>query len=268
MIGSVVRFWQAYRAHCAGQVNLHWPGTGARTKEEHKKRWILPVRVPKSLPSTTMRALIVQEDRTVAVTERPVPKIADDQILVKNTALGQNPSDWKHAAMLSPVGAIMGVDSVGTVAEIGSKVPPTARITVGQRRGLFMRGGMEFDNGPFAEYTAMDWDQTFAVPENITDEEAATLPAPLWTAIQCLYLRLGLTEPSTSVTAATPAADAPWILVWSGMSSVAQFVIQLAKLSGCRVITTASPSRWDYLKTLGAVECLDYKVRTQQLSLS
>lgn len=192
-----------------------------------------------------------------------MPKISDHQILIKNRVLGQNPSDWKHAAMLSPVGAIMGVDSVGTVAKIGSKVPSTARITAGQRRGLFMRGGMELENGPFAEYTAIDWDQTFAVPENITDEEAATLPAPFWTAIQCLYLRLGVPEPSTSATAAVKAAGTPWLLVWSGMSSVAQFVIQLANLSGCRVITTASPSRWEYLKTLGASVCLDYKVCSQ-----
>lgn len=215
-----------------------------------------------------MRALILQADRTVAVEERPKPKILDHQILIKNAVLGQNPSDWKHAAFLSPVGAIMGVDSVGTVAEIGPSVPADAKVAVGQRRGLFMRGGMGFDNGPFAEYTAMDWDLTFAIPSNITDEEAATLPAPFWTAVQCLFLRLGLPEPlwpDTATSANTETHSKPWLLVWSGMSSVGQFVIQLAKLSGCHVVTTASPSRWEHLKGLGADECFDYKVRTASL---
>lgn len=211
--------------------------------------------------------MIVQEDRSVKVEERPQPTISAQQILIKNTVLGQNPSDWKHAAFLSPVGAIMGVDAVGTVCSIGSGVPAAAAgLAIGQRRGLFMRGGMQLDNGPFAEYTAMDWDLTFAVPDNITDEEAATLPAPYWTAVQCLYHRLHLPEPQVdgddapNNTSVDAKAQGRWLLVWSGMSSVAQFVIQLAKLSGCKVITTASPSRWAHLKELGADVCIDYKV--------
>lgn len=205
-----------------------------------------------------MKAIVVQEDRTVAIQERSVPAVAGKQILVKNTVLGQNPSDWKHAVFLSPVGAILGVDAVGTVASIGADVPSSANITLGQRRGLFMRGGMNSDNGPFAEFTAMDYDLTFAVPSNISDQQAATLPAPYWTAVQCLYHRLGLPEPDNQDGA---SCDGQWLLVWSGMSSVAQFVIQLAKLSGCQIVTTASPSRWEHLKRLGADVCIDYKVR-------
>lgn len=212
----------------------------------------------------TMRAVVLQQDRTVRVQERPQPTITSKQILIKNSTFGQNPSDWKHAAFLSPVGAIMGVDAVGAVVNIGDEVPAEeAHIYLGQRRGLFMRGGMEFDNGPFAEYTAMDYDLTFAVPNNITDEEAATLPAPYWTAVQCLYHRLDLPEPVIEEGEEIPQSenvDDKWILVWSGMSSVAQFVVQLAKLSGCKVVTTASPSRWSHLEKLGADVCIDYKV--------
>ena len=39
-----------------------------------------------------------------------------------------------------------------------------------------------------------------------------------------------------------------------------QYAIQLAKFSGFKVATTASPSRWDGLKALGADIVVDYKV--------
>ena len=44
----------------------------------------------------TMKALVTQSDKTAAVTEVPVPDIDDDEVLVKVTALAQNPTDWKR----------------------------------------------------------------------------------------------------------------------------------------------------------------------------
>jgi NADPH:quinone reductase-like Zn-dependent oxidoreductase len=46
--------------------------------------------------------------------------------------------------------------------------------------------------------------------------------------------------------------------VWGGASAVGQFAIQLATLSGLRVITTASPANFDLVKGLGAVATYDY----------
>lgn len=43
-------------------------------------------------------------------------------------------------------------------------------------------------------------------------------------------------------------------------TAVGRYAIQLAKLSGMKVATTASPSKWDTLKKLGADLCVDYKV--------
>lgn len=42
------------------------------------------------------------------------------------------------------------------------------------------------------------------------------------------------------------------LLVWGGSSSVGQFVIQLARLSGLRVIVTSSPRNFALLRSLGA----------------
>jgi NADPH:quinone reductase-like Zn-dependent oxidoreductase len=116
---------------------------------------------------------------------------------------------------------------------------------------------MSTTNGAFAEFTAMDHDLTFRVPDSWSNENAATLPACFFTACQILYLRMGLPEPSST----TRPAETPTVLVWSGATSVGQFVIQLAALSGCRVVTTASRKQWDHLKSLGAAECFDYQVR-------
>ena len=43
----------------------------------------------------TMKALIVQADKTAKVQEVPVPEIDEWEILVKVVAVAQNPTDWK-----------------------------------------------------------------------------------------------------------------------------------------------------------------------------
>lgn len=46
--------------------------------------------------------------------------------------------------------------------------------------------------------------------------------------------------------------------MWGGATAVGQFAIQLAKLSGYQVVTTASPPNFDLMKSLGAVAVYDY----------
>lgn len=52
------------------------------------------------------------------------------------------------------------------------------------------------------------------------------------------------------------------MLVWGGSSAVRCNAIQLAVAAGYRVVTTASPGNFDYLKKLGASTLLDYKSST------
>lgn len=49
------------------------------------------------------------------------------------------------------------------------------------------------------------------------------------------------------------------ILVWGGASAVGQYVIQLAKLSGLQVVTTASPKNTSLLLSMGADIVFDYR---------
>jgi len=196
-----------------------------------------------------MRAVVAQENHTAAVQEKSKPTPGPKQVLIRNTAFGLNPTDWKHVAMISPPNAIVGCDSVGVIEETGSEVPADVK---GQRRAHFMRGGVDEKNGAFADFTVQDFDLTWQIPDAMSFEQAATMPIPFFTACQVFYQRMGL--PQT-----VPAPLNKWMLVYSGASSVGQYAIQLAKLSGFKVVTTASASRESRLKSLGADAVIDYK---------
>lgn len=68
-----------------------------------------------------------------------------------------------------------------------------------------------------------------------------------------LYQKLGLPFPSQPLTNGTP------VFIYGGSGAVAMIGLQLAKLSGCTVITTASPSNFELLQSLGADHVVDYR---------
>jgi len=82
------------------------------------------------------------------------------------------------------------------------------------------------------------------------------------TAFQALYgaKDLGLTERFDSAPA--KGADETWVFIYGGSSGVGQFGIQLAKLSGYKVVTVASPRNHEFLRGLGADAIFDVCVST------
>ncbi len=77
------------------------------------------------------------------------------------------------------------------------------------------------------------------------------------TASAALFYSLGLPLPSNP-----PANQSSALLVWGGASSVGSNAVQLGRLLGFTVFTTASPNNHDYLKSLGASEVFDYHTST------
>ena len=75
--------------------------------------------------------------------------------------------------------------------------------------------------------------------------------ASLNTAFQALHgvHELGLTQRFDSVP--PTGTDETWIFIYGGSSGVGQFAIQLAKLSGYKVVSVASPRNHQFLRTLG-----------------
>ncbi|KAH9941955.1 GroES-like protein [Amylocystis lapponica] len=200
-----------------------------------------------------MKALLVQEDKTVAVKDHPVPPVGDDDILVKVIAAAQNPADWKCVDFLTSPGTILGSDFSGYVAAIGKNV---ASRKIGDHAAGLVLGGTYTDYGAYAEYISTPAELSWVVPANtISHEQAASLGCAFWTSVQAFYhpAHLGLVEPPAKI------GTEEWVFVYGGSSSVGQYAVQLAHLSGYKVVSTASPRNFELVKSFGADAVFDYK---------
>ncbi|KAI0272582.1 dehydrogenase [Gloeopeniophorella convolvens] len=200
---------------------------------------------------TAQKAIVVQEDGSLALREVPVPKPGPNEILVKIVAAAQNPTDWKTAKFAKRAGSVSGCDFSGTVEEVGSGVPEGLR-TVGERVAGFVHGGIR-PYGSFSEYLITSADFVVHVPDAWSLEDAAQLGIAPFTALQVLYESLALPTPLEPATTPTP------VLIAGGATSVGQWAIQFAKLSGLRVLATASQRNFDFVRGLGADVVVDYR---------
>lgn len=84
----------------------------------------------------------------------------------------------------------------------------------------------------------------------------------LYTSIQVFYgpRTLRIPQPGDE----TPAAGT-WLFIYGGSSSVGQYAIQLAKLSGYKVATVASPHNHELVKNFGADVVFDVSISTTRL---
>ncbi|TFY76419.1 hypothetical protein EWM64_g7593 [Hericium alpestre] len=126
------------------------------------------------------------------------------------------------------------------------------------------------DLGTLQQYTVAIATRAAKIPGNISFDEAATLPSNIATAAIGIYGGR-LDPPGARGPYQGAGYTAPWteggigkykyqpIVVIGGSSSVGQYAIQLAKLSGFNpIITTASTSNEEYCKRAGATHVIDY----------
>lgn len=80
----------------------------------------------------TIKAVTVQPDKSVKVTDVPRPKLNhQDEIIIQVHSCAQNPTDWKSVAQgRATAGNIVGNDLAGIVVEAGSDV---TNVKVGDR---------------------------------------------------------------------------------------------------------------------------------------
>jgi len=198
-----------------------------------------------------MKALVTTGDGRFALQNVSIPIPAAGQLLVRVATVAQNHVDWKYLVVEAKVkGAVMGWDFAGTVCQVGPDCPNR---TLGERVAAFIPVGVGC--GAFAEYVAIRADMVIPLPDTVRFEDAAGLGTACISACQCLYQELDLPLPFDSTS--TKSHD-QWILIWSGASSVGQYAIQLAKLSGLKVITTAAPQNHDFVQLLGADVVFDH----------
>lgn len=156
-----------------------------------------------------MKAAVLKAAGYMELEEQPVPKIKDDEMLIRmlvcGTCMSEYP-DWKNG---ESIGEVFGHEPVGVVVETGSRI---TKFKSGDRvTGLF--------KNCFAEYTVSTEELALSVPECLTDEEAIGEP---WS---CLVSGADRTEVKTGDTVAV-----------IGCGYMGLGVMQLMKLKGAAKI--------------------------------
>lgn len=198
--------------------------------------------------------------------EAPKPKIGPQEVLVRVKACALNHLDiWVRQGrpgVLLP--HIAGSDVAGEVAEVGSAVEGVA---LGQRvlvNPALSCGRCEFclagedsiclrfnilgwqQDGGYAEYVRVPALNVVPTPEGLSDEEAAAFPLTFLTSWHMLITRARLKVGET-------------VLVHAAGSGIGSAAVQIARLTGARVIATAgSQEKLRKAKELGADEVINY----------
>jgi len=205
-----------------------------------------------------MKAIMYHEFGGVEVLKYedvPDPEIGDDEVLVKVKAVSLNQLDLRLRSGKSPrpidLPHIGGVDIAGEVGAVGKNVKDLnlgARVVIdptvksdGPPKiiGVNLYGGL-------AENVKVPARNVVPIPEDLSYDEASTLPICYVTAWYGLHERGGLKRGET-------------VLVHAAGSGTGSAAVQVAKLSGARVIATAgTDEKLSSAKEIGADETINY----------
>ncbi|GIP40591.1 NADPH:quinone reductase [Paenibacillus sp. J31TS4] len=125
-------------------------------------------------------------------------------------------------------------------------------VKVGDRVNTFKPGDEVYGRprktriGTLAEFIAVHEEDIWLKPQNLTFEEAASIPLIGLTTYQAFVDILQLQKGQK-------------LLIHAGSGGVGTFAIQLAKLMGAFVATTASEKGYELVKSLGADLIINYK---------
>jgi NADPH:quinone reductase len=182
----------------------------------------------------------------IEVGELPIPNLHHDQVLVRVEAVSVNPIDTYirsgAVAMPLPDPFIIGSDVAGTVERVGTDVTGfvTGMRVWASNQGLLGR------QGTFAQYAAIDACWLHRLPDGVLAADAAAV------ALVAITAHLGLFRDAKLQSGET-------ILVIGGTGGVGSMVVQMAKLAGAKVITTAgSDAKVQAARELGADEVIAY----------
>ena len=174
--------------------------------------------------------------------ERPVPAPRAGEVLVKVAAAGVNRPDvaQRMGRYPPPPGApsIPGLEIAGEVVALGEGVDD---VVLGQRVCALIGGG------GYAEYAAAPIGQCLAMPEGLSNAEAAAMPETLFTVWHNLFQRAFVKGGETA-------------LVHGGTSGIGTMAIALGRLFDIAVIVTCgSEAKCAAARDLGAAEAINYK---------
>lgn len=195
-----------------------------------------------------MRAMVTPEFGPPSLfEERDVekPQAGAGEVLIRVIASGTNPVDAKIRsgdipAVEPPV--VLGSDVSGVVEEIG---PGVTYFETGDEVYSTLELFGPGSNGAHAEYISVPSSIVAKKPPSLSHEEAAAVPLAGGTAYEAIVRRLKVLPGET-------------VVIHGGAGGVGSFAIQIAKVSGARVISTAGPDNQQTLTELGADVAVDY----------
>ena len=170
-----------------------------------------------------MKAILVNEDKSLRWDNVPDPIIKSDEVLVKIEAAALNRADLmqREGDYPPPPGCPewMGLEVAGEIVEIGDEAKAKSDWKLGDKVCALLGGG------GYAEYVSVKYDMLMPVPKNCTMVEAAAIPEAFATAYLNLFIEGKIKKGNT-------------LLMNAGASGLASVIIPMAKAFGVRVITT------------------------------
>jgi NADPH2:quinone reductase len=186
------------------------------------------------------RYLPISDPESLVDVELPSPEPSGRDVLVRVEAISVNPVDTKVRAPKPAVEAsprILGWDAAGVVEAVGSDVAHLQPVT---------------RPGSNAEFQLVDERIVGRKPRSLSFAEAGSLPLTAITAWEAFFERLGIDRHGTD--------RGRSLLIIGGAGGVGSIAIQLAKLAGLIVITTASrPETRQWVRDFGADHVLDHR---------
>ena len=180
--------------------------------------------------------------------EVPKPNPSTGEVLLRVSAASPNPWDWHFmrglpyisrlagAGLRKPKNPILGSDVAGQVEGVGAGV---TQFQAGDAVIGFVGAGA------FAEYVSVPEEFLGPKPDNLTFEQAATIPLAGMTAIQGLR-DAGQIRPGQHV------------LIIGASGGVGTLAVQLAKYFGAKVTGVCSTPSMALVRSLGADHVIDY----------
>ena len=204
-----------------------------------------------------MKAVVLREhgglDRLQYVTDFPDPQVIEGHVVIRVRATSFNYHDVFTVRGMPgikvPMPMIIGLDIAGEVLEVGPGVTGWKR---GERvlvNPLNRKKGLmgEMLHGGLAEKCLVAEDQLLRMPDEVTFEDAASLPVAYGTAHRMIVTHDTIQKGET-------------VLVLGASGGVGTGCVLLAKMRGAEVIACASSAdKIQRLKDLGADHVINYK---------
>ena len=170
-----------------------------------------------------MKAILVNDDRSLRWDNVPDPQIKDDEVLVRIEAAALNRADLmqREGDYPPPAGCPewMGLEVAGEIIEMGEGAKEKSSWKLGDKVCALLGGG------GYAQYVSVKYDMLMPIPKNCSMVEAAAIPEAFATAYLNLFIEGKIKEGNT-------------LLMNAGASGLASVIIPMAKAFGVRVITT------------------------------